>query len=311
MTGKRIDEIDYLKCIFILLMIAFHLVFFSEKYPLLKQWVYTFHMPAFLIISGYLMNITKRPRLFLHSMGWILVPYIIMETGYVIMSAILPVRDKIDNLTIGIVLEKLFLHPMGPYWYLHTFLLCGLCYYLVFGWKRPWRFSSRLIVLGLVYAGLSEIFHVVSLPNALYFLAGVIIRRSGIAFTDFFHPSAWTIIPLVWLSLDTNNLNRFTLGGVAIVYLIICILLWFYPMLSSGIKRMASYIGSHTLILLVFSPLFTMCSKVLVSVLSFDSSGLCFLIIAMIVTVGGSFGMAWLFDRCDISPYFFGKKHIL
>ena len=58
-THKRIEELDFLKSIFILLMVAFHLLYFADHYPLLKQWVYTFHMPGFLLISGYLMPVNN------------------------------------------------------------------------------------------------------------------------------------------------------------------------------------------------------------------------------------------------------------
>lgn len=47
---ERVVELDYLKCILILLMVLFHLAYFSEKYPLLKQFVYAFHMPGLLDI---------------------------------------------------------------------------------------------------------------------------------------------------------------------------------------------------------------------------------------------------------------------
>ena len=50
----RISEIDYLRCVLILLMVAFHLVYIGDSYPYAKQVVYTFHMPGFLLISGYL-----------------------------------------------------------------------------------------------------------------------------------------------------------------------------------------------------------------------------------------------------------------
>lgn len=99
---QRIKEIDYLKCTFILLMIVFHLVYIGDKYPYAKQLVYTFHMPAFLIISGYLMNINKSLRAFLHTMVWIFIPYAIMESGYIVMSAILPVRERVEELSFGV-----------------------------------------------------------------------------------------------------------------------------------------------------------------------------------------------------------------
>lgn len=311
MNGKRIGEIDYLKCVSILLMIAFHLVFFSEKYPLAKQWVYTFHMPVFLILSGYLMQIEKRPSEFLRAMAWIFVPYMVMETGYVVMSAVLPVRDKVDCLSVGLMLEKLFLHPMGPYWYLHTYLLCGLIYYGVFHWAEKMRLVSRLVVLGTGYAVLADACQLVSLPNALYFLAGVALRRSGMTFTSFFCPSVWALIPLVWLSADMANLNRFTFGGGAIVYLVASVLLSLYTVIPAGIRRVSDYVGRHTLVLLVFSPVFTMLSKGLVPLFMFDETGFCFLFVAMILTVTGSFGIAWCIDRVGVSPYFWGKKQML
>lgn len=55
----RILELDFLKCVFILLMIVFHLVYIGNRYPVAKAFVYTFHMPGFLIISGYLLHVQK------------------------------------------------------------------------------------------------------------------------------------------------------------------------------------------------------------------------------------------------------------
>ncbi len=310
MERKRVGEIDYLKSVCILLMIAFHLVFFSEKYPLAKQWVYTFHMPVFLILSGYLMRIEKPPREFLRAMGWIFIPYSIMETGYVVMSAVLPVRDKVDVLSAGLVLDKLFLHPMGPYWYLHTFLICGLTYYGVFRGLRM-RLVSGLLLLATVYAVLADVCHVVSLPNAMYFLAGVSLHRSGTMFTGFFRPSLYALVPLVWLSADAGNLDRFTLGGMAIVYLVVSVLLKIYAVIPLGVKRFSDYIGAHTLVLLVFSPVFTMFSKVMVPYLSFDPTGMLFLTLSVLLTVFGSFGLAWCMDRLGLSPWFWGKRQML
>ena len=59
----RMDEIDYLKCVCILLMVVFHLAYIGDKYPYAKLVVYTFHMPVFLLISGYLTHIGKPARI--------------------------------------------------------------------------------------------------------------------------------------------------------------------------------------------------------------------------------------------------------
>ena len=94
---SRVKEIDYLKCIFITLMIIFHLVYIGDKYPYAKQIVYTFHMSAFLIISGYLANNRKDARSFLRKFLWIFIPYACMEAAYTVMSHFLLVSAYTDS----------------------------------------------------------------------------------------------------------------------------------------------------------------------------------------------------------------------
>ena len=53
------EELDFIKFVFITLMIAFHLTYIGDTYPVAKQLVYTFHMPGFLLVSGYLFNVNK------------------------------------------------------------------------------------------------------------------------------------------------------------------------------------------------------------------------------------------------------------
>ncbi len=133
---SRVQEIDYLKCIFIILMIIFHLAYIGDKYPYAKQIVYTFHMSAFLIISGYLANNRKDARNFLRKFLWIFIPYVCMEAAYTVMSHFLPVRESVAEIAPAVLIDKVFLHPMGPYWYLHTLILCSLIYYITFRYVR-------------------------------------------------------------------------------------------------------------------------------------------------------------------------------
>ena len=119
------EELDFLKFVFITLMIAFHLTYIGDTYPVAKQLVYTFHMPGFLLVSGYLFNVNKSWTAFGKTMLWIFIPYTMMESGYTVMASLLPIREHINHLTVGILIDHIFLHPMGPYWYLHTLMLCG------------------------------------------------------------------------------------------------------------------------------------------------------------------------------------------
>ncbi|MBM6890480.1 acyltransferase family protein [Bacteroides caecigallinarum] len=310
--AKRIDELDFLKCIFILLMITFHLAYIGDTYPYLKQVVYTFHIPAFFIISGYVMHIDKPFSAFLRSVLWLIVPYIIMESGYVIMASVLPIREHINNLTFDVFINKLFVKPIGPYWYLHSLVICSIVYYLSFlGFKKQRNITSRIVVSSIVLGFLSVYCELISLSSVFYFFIGVSVKQSSVDFLSFFKSSWMAVIGFVILTVNPNNLDRFTIGGVLITYLSICSLLAIYKVLPHFISSFFNYIGRHTLVLLLFSPLFTILVKPLAGILSFDSSGLLFISLALIVTVCGCLLIGALTDYLGISRFIFGKERII
>lgn len=310
--AKRIDELDFLKCIFILLMITFHLAYIGDTYPYLKQVVYTFHIPAFFIISGYVMHIDKPFSAFLRSVLWLIVPYIIMESGYVIMASVLPIREHINNLTFDVFINKLFVKPIGPYWYLHSLVICSIVYYLSFlGFKKQRNITSRIVVSSIVLGFLSVYCELISLSSVFYFFIGVSVKQSSVDFLSFFKSSWMAVIGFVILTVNPNNLDRFTIGGVLITYLSICSLLAIYKVLPHFISSFFNYIGRHTLVLLLFSPLFTILVKPLAGILSFDSSGLLFILVALIVTVCGCLLIGALTDYLGISRFIFGKERII
>ena len=309
---KRIGELDFLKCVFILLMVVFHLVYIGDKYPYAKDLVYTFHIPAFLLISGYLMPVEKKAGAFMRSMFWIFIPYLVMESGYVLMSSILPVREKIDNLTLDLFMEKIFLSPMGPYWYLHTLILCGVGYYVVTKlMKGVTETLPMLITLSLVYVGLSYGVGLILPSSALYFMLGCILKQVDIPFLSFFRGSWWSVAPFILLTVYPENLERFTLAGILITYLAVSLVLAIYKLLPHCLQTIGCYIGSHSLLLLVFSPLFTISVKPLIPLFAFDSTGMVFLFVALSITVVGCFSITWVMDKMGISRFFFGKDRAL
>ena len=104
---KRIEELDWLKCICVLLMVAFHLTLIERMYPDAKNIVFVFHMPVFLIISGYVTNTEKDTKTFLTQMTTLAVPYIIMESSYIVAASLLPINEHINCLTIRTFLDIL------------------------------------------------------------------------------------------------------------------------------------------------------------------------------------------------------------
>lgn len=306
----RIKELDYLKSILILLMVAFHLVYIGDKYPYIKQIVYTFHMPAFLIISGYLTNVQKDIRSFMKKLLWIFIPYLCMETGYVLMSHILPVRENVPEISSSILLHKIFIKPLGPYWYLHTLIICSLLYYLAFRYTRM-KIISQVIILGLGLFAVSYWGGIIVLANAIYFLAGVIIKQSKLPFIRIFQPSLLALVPMILLCCFPDNLNRGILAGITITYLAIIISLYAHSYLSKGISQCSYFIGRNTLVIFLFSPLFTILCKMFLSFLFFEPTGILFMIISVAITVSGCIVIAWSMDKLHFSRFFFGQDAIL
>lgn len=321
---QRVDEIDFLRCGLILLMITFHIVYIGDTYGAAKQFVYTFHMPAFLLVSGYLCNTAKRAGQFLRAMLWIFIPYCVMESGYVVMASVLPIREHIDHLTVGLLFEKLLLHPLGPYWYLHTWLLCSLVYYGAMRTKAPLfptegeagemknaeRLCRLLIAVACCVAlGLCGL---LSIPNALYFMAGAVLRQMGLGFLRVFRPTLWAIVPVMLIMLFPSQLDRATPGGVAIVYFMTCFLLSLYRFLGKRTRQPLLAIGRNTLLLLLFSPIFTALSKPYQPLLvGIDPTGIVFCIVTVTIATLGSIAIGWLSDVLRLSPMFFGKPKVV
>ena len=306
----RILELDFLKCVFILLMIVFHLVYIGNRYPVAKAFVYTFHMPGFLIISGYLLHVQKPVPKFLRYIQWIFVPYLLMESGYVVMASVLPIREHIQQLTFSLFLDKLFLHPLGPYWYLHTLMLCGIVTYVVAqlaSHHRVWMLLGVLLCLWVL-----ALLGLVTWINAVYFCVGVALRLYHRSFIDTFHPAWWSFIGIVLVATCVPNaLQRHTIGGMLIVYFVISFLLWLYSYLPKEVAKISHFIGRNSLILLLFSPMFTVLSKLFQSYLLFEPSGMLFMLVTLLFTVVGSFTVAYILQKLQVARYVFGKSRII
>lgn len=309
LSTTRIEALDYLKCLFVLLMVAFHLAYFADGYPLLKQWVYTFHMPGFLLISGYLMRVDKTLHQFSRTLLWLAVPYLLLESSYITLSAFMPVRDGIKQLTLSTFADKFFLHPLGPYWYLHTLILCGIGYFIV--WKRRnYSTISRLILLGFYFAGLSFV-QLVAWDVSLYFFLGVVIRQSKLSFLQVFRPSWLAFIALLWLGCYPETFHKGSLGGLITVYLVISAALAVFPHLLPSIKRAALFLGRNSLSLFLFSPIFTMVCKIFIPYLAFDSSRLLFLALSLPLCVLGALSVCRVLDALHLSPWVLGREKAL
>ena len=308
---ERIHQLDYLKGIFILLMVLFHLAPVYENYRVLQTAVYTFHMAAFLIISGYLANIEKNVSNFCRGMLRLAIPYVVFQTIHILLVYLLGntmhSNSSVTNLTLLGVLDQILENPSNPYWYLHTLIISTIIYYVVY---KVFKLKSMtaLILTGLILYGLTMFITRFYWENAICFLIGVYISRSGKNFLEAIPSSPLALLPLCILFSDRENYHTGSFAGITITILVISFLLFAYGYVGCGTRRLLHYLGSNSLTILVFSPIFTVITKMAIPFFSFDPTAICFAVFALIFVVAGCLFCAWLSDKLHLSKFLFAKS---
>jgi len=287
MKPARIEELDYLKGILITLVVLFHLTYFATEYTLAKQFVYTFHMPAFLVISGWLMNIEAPLPRFERMITKILLPYIVFESGYIVISALKMVAVSIPELNVSTFLYHFFISPVGPYWFLHTLIICAVVYKF---WHTIFASSTskQAIAMVLTIWVLAQYVHIISFASGCFFIAGAVLRRTNIHITNVLSPNILALIALAVLYTNPAFFVEESLSGIAIVYVMMSVMLLTNNLSPHFLRTKVCYIGERTLPIYLYSPLFTFLFKAFKLYFSFDPTRLVFAIVATTCCIIGS-----------------------
>ena len=305
----RSGEIDFIKAVMIALVVLSHLSLFTDVNPIVKTFVInTFAMPIFLLISGYFCNPSKPARTYFRHTLWLLIPYLLLNGLYIIACTFLPIREHIDHLSLPVMAYHLFIRPLGPYWFLQTLVLCQTLCFIILRLNIGRSLLGNIILLTLSIYAFKDI---MVFGKAMYFVAGFAIARSGISYLRFFRGSWWAIVPFVLLVSHKENLDQATLPGAAITYLMtsLCLALW--PHLSEVVRRPLLFIGRNTLVIYLFSPVFTLASKSFFPFFAWDSTRISYAIVAVVFTIVGCLAMTWMIDKLSISRFVFGERKAL
>ena len=307
----KYNNIDYQRSVLICMVVMIHIVNFSTLYPEVKNFINFFFMQAFLLITGYLVNIQKTCKEFAIYIAKIWVPYTIMVVGFAFMSTLLPVRDGIEEFTIPVILKTVFVTSIGPYWFLYTMAICGVLYYMSFHLINRLGLTGKLCLFATLLMLVSQYTPILGANNAAFYFSGVCLRLSGKHLDEIIKPSLWSILPFVTIACysDYQSWNFLAIAILALSFLS------FVPKLMQDIGnekflRVAGYIGRNTLPIYLFHPIFTMMAKYALPLFSFDKSGVVHIIFTMAIGVVGSIAMAALLDKCKLS-YVFARERFL
>lgn len=271
---REYNYIDYQRSVLIAMVVMIHIVNFSTLYPDVKNFINFFFMQAFLLITGYLVNIRKTYREFAVYLVKILVPYIIMVAGYAFVSTVLPVRDGIREFTLPTVLNTVFVTSIGPYWFLYTMAICGAVYYLSFRLAGRLSLAGKLCLFATLLLLLSQYTPLLSATNAAFYFGGVCLRLSGRRLDEIIKPSLWSALPFLAMACfpGYKGWNFLAVAVLALSFLS------FVPRLvqhigNRKVLRGIGYVGRNTLPIYLFHPIFTMGAKYALPFFDFDKSG--------------------------------------
>ena len=344
------NAIDHQRCQLILLVILVHIVHFGDLYPSVKNGINYFFMPAFLLLTGYLVNIRKSASDFGRYLLRILLPYLIMTTGFAVASLYLPVRGGMELFSWSQLFHIVCVTSIGPYWFLHTMMVCGILYYLAFlladaikpssdntsaisssqlsdissaqisaaSSVRFQRWTSGLkaqrMLLLLFFAILLALISYATplLPGiyATFYFGGAFIRQMDWRWERVFPASWWSAIPFALLFAIPN----YQAAGIISVWILAACFMSFAAAwgnaLHGRLQEWSGYIGHNTFPIYIFHPLFTMAAKFMVPLFHFDPTGLSHAFFTIVMGTAGSLSIAWVMDRSGLS-WIFGKGKML
>ena len=309
MSNKKITEIDFVRCVLMCIVILVHIVSLGEMYPSAKTAAFTFFMPSFLIITGYLVNIDKNLRQFSVYILRIALPYIIMVTAFSLASLVMPVRDGLSELSVSALAERVFVTSIGPYWFIYDMIVWGVAYYAVFSLApRSIGLASRLSLFACLLYVEAWFIPLLTFGDASLYFIGVALRQMGVGFVRAFRPSFFSLLPFSVLIVQRDLWNKWLC--LLLPFFAISFLVWCHDVFPSRIRNLINYLGHNTLPIYIFHPIFTMLSKFYLPFFAFDSTGILHAMATVFLSFLGSILIAKALDKTGISRIF-GTKALI
>ncbi len=292
MENKRIDFIDVAKGIGIILVVLGHLN--SAEQPI-RNFIYSFHMPLFFILSGVFFNEkTEFKHLLLKSIKTLLIPYLIFVAVDALVYIIInnfqweavdfAIKTRLISMT-GIRLRITNL----PLWFMFALFFTRILYYFIYKIRA---LEVITIVAGVVLVTVAKEFwyppkcmYIVALPCILFYSLGYRLKRHIFNLhTLKFNGWGITLSMLAFVSLYiTSNINEcvniysykygnfilFYLNGILGSALIIVLSVWLSRV--KGISNVFTYFGKNSVVIMICH--YYLCRIVLPNVMSYFNLG--------------------------------------
>ncbi|MDO4948974.1 MAG: acyltransferase [Bacteroidales bacterium] len=338
-VGGRLEFVDIAKAFLIVLVVVGHFnpTVSNSVWDGMVKVIYSFHMPAFMFLSGLLYVYTSRPEGYGHFV-WrkvrrLMVPYLTASVCIIAMKLVMQCVMTVKNEVDGSALLEIFWHPKAAYhlWFVWVLLLM----FLVVGvsskkWYRV-VVGVLAVVLWFVPIHLPSVFCVSHLKGmAVFFMAGVWSQDSGMVRTmqeKVGRRATWCWIWVVGLTFVFVVLESMLLVGIGNSVGGFCVhrvlpfvgigLLMFLSLLTSSVAdgrvgRRLVYVGGMSFLVYLFHTCFSELAKVVLAAAGITEANY-FVPCAFLVCLAGfSFPLLfgkWVVSRSECLSFLLGQSY--
>lgn len=224
---KRLDYIDLAKGVMILLVVAGHIVqYYLQGDVQYKLWtfIYSFHMPLFFLLSGFVTGLTQWKLIEASFIKWLwkktrtlLVPFLLWS------FLVYPFIDSVDKQILSMdFIFGMFESPSGAWFLISLFCIQVVCYPII-RYKR-WYLWILLVIILIASHFVFDSFHYNNYYHYASYLAGFLLYE----YRDrLIVPLLTALSVLVFIAAEVvypNPILCTLSGGLALIYLSKCLL---------------------------------------------------------------------------------------
>ncbi|TDM56052.1 acyltransferase family protein [Aliivibrio fischeri] len=316
MTDRNL-AIDSIKGIMIIFVVFGHIVYVGEfKYlfNVFREFIYIFHMPIFLMLSGYLFRCELSTSWLKTIFSKLVIPYIFSFSCYLVILYYVGIWGGIEvsNHINGFqdALKAIIISPFASYWYLHSLILFSLFFYISSLISYKLNFNKLTLPLTLL---LYSVFHFLFFESNFkffYWVSGYIwlgyiyhYCLKNYRNDDLFISCLSVFIVILSIVISGKVIGfEFQRSLISLV-----ILFFLYFLFKRFNCRVLEFIGRNSLLIFLFHVYFLNFAKFLSGfLLYFDESGTFFVIFSLLISVLGSIFIGLVMDCLNLSKYILG-----
>ncbi|WP_445323249.1 acyltransferase family protein [Phocaeicola sp. HCN-40430] len=232
---KYNHSIDIVKGGLIFLVILGHIIQGSLNDNFIRFFIYSFHMPMFLFISGYLININKLQK---YSFTKITRYYIARMLGWWGIAWCIYTYITIEHLTLTNILKNI-INPYYHLWYVPTLFSMIITTHIILKMSSNktffWYILFVISILCIILDNTTHFPKLIDLGMFFYFTLGVFCRNKKSNYIRI-NRNIWVIYSIVivaiyWLVKYFSLLNIQSL--LLFPFVVYIIIKWLYPILQT------------------------------------------------------------------------------